>query len=383
MTEIFWILIGLLLYGYAGYGLLIVLLAKLWGRAEKIPDVKPAAATLLIAAHNEQGNIGRKLENALSLELGPHTLEILVVSDGSTDGTADAARAFADRGVQTVEIAEHVGKIAALNRSLAQVTSDIVIFSDANSLIAKEAVAKILGNFSDPEVGGVCGCIGVPRQKRGWLGQGEALYWRYDHAMKTSESALGGAVSAQGSLYAIRRELLSPIPAAVADDLVNSLRVVVQGKRLVFEPQATVMETVSESAKAEIGRRVRSTERGWRGLMLYSTLLNPFKFGFYSVQLFSHKVLRRINPFLLILLAAVNALVVNEGMVYAACAVLQLAFYGLALVGWLTGGRPRILTAIPCFFVLGHAAMALGLINVARGKKSDRWSPARDAMQGE
>lgn len=379
MTEVFWILIGLLFYSYIGYGILIILLARLRGRPENIEEVVPLSVTLLIAAHNEFPNIARKLENALSLEIGPHNIEIVVVSDGSTDGTADAAGKFAEQGVQTIEIEEHVGKITALNRALARITSDVVIFSDANSVIAKDAVVRMLRHFSIPRVGGVCGSIGVPPRKRGWLGQGEALYWKYDHALKASESVLSGAVSAQGSLYAIRRELLSPLPAAIADDLLNSLRVVAQGKRLVFEPQATVVEVVSDSAGSEFGRRVRSTERGWRGLMLMSDLLNPFKYGFYSVQIFSHKVLRRINPFLLPAVAIVNAFILHKSSLYILSGGMQVVFYGLALLGWLMGRRAMTLTAVPFFFVLGHAAMALGLINVARGKKSDRWSPARDS----
>lgn len=382
MTVLFWVSAAIIFYTYFGYGLLIILLASLRPRRRALPSVQPLSATLLIAAHNEAPNIPRKLENALSLDLGPHSLEVLVVSDGSRDDTVLEARKFADRGVRTIEITEHVGKANAMNHVLPEISTDVVVFSDANSQISEHALQKMLGHFSDPEVGGVCGSIGVSGRKRSFLGQGEALYWRYDHALKVSESELGGAVSAQGSLYAIERDLLSPLPNAVADDLLNSLRVVAQGKRLVFEPQATVKESVSDSTKAEFGRRVRSTERGWRGLMLMSELLNPLKFKFYSIQLFSHKVLRRIAPLLLVLLGIINAIIIDEGMIYAFSAWGQVVFYGLAAFGWITGGYFRILTAVPFFFVLGHAAMALGLINFARGKRSDRWSPARGGRPG-
>lgn len=383
MTVLFWVLAAIIFYTYFGYGLLIILLASLRPRRRALPSVQPLSATLLIAAHNEAPNIRRKLENALSLDLGPHTLEFLVVSDGSQDDTVVEVRKFTDRGVRAIEIAEHVGKANALNRALAEISTDVVVFSDANSVISENAVPEMLKHFTDPEVGGVCGSIGVPDRKRGLLGQGEALYWKYDHALKASESALSGAVSAQGSLYAARRELLSPLPNAVADDLFNSLRIVAQGKRLVFESKATVLETVSESTGAEFGRRVRSTERGWRGLMLMSELLNPFIFKFYSVQLFSHKILRKLSPFLLIILGVINALIINEGAVYVFSAWAQVVLYGLAVLGWLTGSRFGMLTAIPFFFALGHAAMALGLINVACGKRSDKWIPARDAVPEE
>jgi cellulose synthase/poly-beta-1,6-N-acetylglucosamine synthase-like glycosyltransferase len=188
---------------------------------------------------------------------------------------------------------------------------------------------------------------------------------------------LGGAVSAQGSLYAIRRSLINPLPSAVADDLVNSLRVVSYGSRLVFEPEARVTERVSSNAKSEFGRRVRSTERGWRGLMQMPELLNPFQTGFYALQLFSHKILRRLTPFLLIALLVVNLSILQHGSIYIAAAVIQVLFYAVALLGWLTQGRFGSWTSIPCFFVMGNLAMLLGIINVMRGKRSDTWKPAR------
>ncbi len=377
MAYVFGILLLILLYTYVGYGVLLFFLRRFRRRPRPRYDGFAADVTLLVAAHNEQLNIGRKITNALSLNVGPHELDILVVSDGSTDGTVAEARGNGHARVRVIDIRRHVGKAAALNRGLAELRSDVVVFTDANSAIEKDSIVELMKHFADPSVGGVCGRIGVPKKKRSWIGHAEALYWRYDHSLKMAESDLGGAVSAQGALYAIRRDLIGAIPAAVADDSYNSLRVVALGKRLVFEPSAVALETVSPSAKMEFGRRVRSTERGWRSLMLNSELFNPGKFGFYSLQLFSHKVLRRLSPFLLVGLATANLLLVADHVAYALAAAIQACFYLLAIIGWWLRQRGSALTSLPFFFVMGHYAMALGLLNILFGKQSAKWRPVR------
>ncbi len=382
MAVIFWVLLATIFYIYAGYGLLMLALVALRPKPPPVREAEPQSATLLIAAHNEEKHIARKLQNALELAVGPHQLEIVVVSDGSTDKTVLEAKKITSPRIKVIEIESHVGKAAALNRALMEISSDVVIFTDANSILDANAIINLLRHFGNSDVGGVCGRIGVPRHKRAGLGQGEALYWRYDHALKSAESQLSGAVSAQGALYAVRRRLLGEIPPAVADDLYNSLRVVAQDKRLVFEPEATVEEAVSSSVNLELGRRIRSTERGWRGLMMMSDLLNPMKYGFYSVQLFSHKVLRRLSPFLLIGFFVTSLSLFFSHPVYAFFAVAQVAFYVLAGIGWIISGRGSKLLSLPFFFVLGHTAMAIGLINVLRGKRSEKWKPARSDLLG-
>ncbi len=384
MTALFWILVSSLTYSYAGYGLLLIALARLRSASQPPEPARPFKATVLIAAHNEEGHIAAKLENVLAQEVAPHGLEVMVVSDGSTDGTCRAVEAFRERGVRLLALDAHEGKIAALNLGLAQSGGDLVVFTDANSLFRPGALAALFRGFGDPAVGCVCGNLAVPEAGRGWIARAEALYWRYDHALKLAESRLGGAVSAQGSLYAVRRGLLAPIPPDVADDLNNSLRVVREGYRILFEPGAVTEEPVSADTRGEFGRRVRSTERGWRGLMHYAVLLNPFHFGFYAVKLASHKLLRRLTPFLWLLLAPVTALLAGEGPVYALAGAAQLLLYGAALAAWLLPLARRVPGAsLALFFVGGHLAMARGVLNALGGRRSARWTPVRDAAPGD
>ncbi len=316
----------------------------------------------------------------LSQEMGPHALDVVVVSDGSTDGTAAAVRASADPRVRVVEITEHVGKIAAMNRALEGIGGDVVIFSDANSEFAPGALKALLDRFGDPEVGGVCGALAIAGRRSGWLGVAERLYWRYDNALKLAESRLAGAVSAQGSLHAARRGLVGRIPLSVADDFYISTGVVATGRRLVFEPAAVTVEPVSGDTKGEFFRRVRSTERGWRGLLMRRGLLNPLRTGGYAVQLLFHKVLRRMTPFLLVALLIVSGALAGEHWVYAAALAVQAALYGAALLALLVPAARRIPGVTHAFFfVETQAAMALGLIRVALGRHSRSWKPVRDA----
>lgn len=380
MATLFWILVSTLAYSYVGYGLLLIVLARLRPAAGLPAPERPFTATVLIAAHNEESHIAAKLDNVLAQEVAPHALEVIVVSDGSTDGTCRAVEAYRERGVRLLALDAHDGKIAALNLGLSQAGGDLVLFTDANSLFRPGAVKALLAGFGDPAVGCVCGNLAVPEAGRGWIARAEALYWRYDHALKLAESRLGGAVSAQGSLYAVRRDLLAPIPPDVADDLNNSLRVVREGYRILFEPAAVTEEPVTGDTRGEFGRRVRSTERGWRGLMHFAVLLNPFRFGFYAFKLASHKLLRRLTPFLWLFLALATVPLAGEASVYALAGAAQLLLYGMALCAWRLPAARRLPGAgLALFFVGGHLAMARGVLNALGGRRSARWTPLRDS----
>lgn len=378
MTIVFWSLVALVIIIITGYGAAIILVTAALPR-RRLPPPPPLRATLLIAAHNEEACIADKLANVLAQDVGEHSLSVVVVSDGSSDRTAEIARGWDDPRVTVVEIQQHVGKIPALNHALQDIAGDVVIFSDANSQFAPGALLALLAGFGDPAIGGVCGALAISRRRSGWLGLAERLYWRYDNALKRAESRLGGAVSAQGSLYAIRRHLLTDVPPSVADDFYISTAVVAQGKRLLFEPAAVTSEAVSGNTRGEFGRRVRSTERGWRALLSRRHMLNPRRTGFYAIQLLFHKVLRRMTPLLLALILLSSMALAPQHWIYATALLLQVGFYGIAAGAALSPWARRLPGASLAFFFVGtQVAMALGLARVALGLHSRGWKPVRD-----
>ncbi|MEZ5911950.1 MAG: glycosyltransferase family 2 protein [Paracoccaceae bacterium] len=383
MSFLFWGLVVLCLWSLAGYGIVWVALARLAGRREPVPEADGAGldVTMLIAARNEEAAIAAKLASVLSQDCGPHRLRVVVVSDGSEDATLVRARAVADARLAVFETQGHGGKAAALSAGLARIGGDVVIFSDANSLLEPGAIRALMAPFADPAVGGVCGRPRPMRLRGGWLAGVEAMFWRYDSALKAAESALGGAVSAQGTLYALRRELVpEPVPSDMADDFYISVQAPAAGLRLAFAPAAVAIEAVTARTGREFLRRVRSTERGWRALWAMRRLMNPLTHGLYAIQLVSHKLARRLVALALPILFGLSLLLGARGQPYLAMAAVQLAVYGAGLLALFWPAARRVPGFGPAaFFLMGHAAMALGILRAATGFRSTRWSPVREA----
>jgi cellulose synthase/poly-beta-1,6-N-acetylglucosamine synthase-like glycosyltransferase len=275
-----------------------------------------------------------------------------------------------------------VGKVKALTEGVRRARGEVLVFTDANTMLNADALRALAQNFADPEVGGVAGATGyIVSERAEASGRGEDLYWRYDTWLKTRETLTGSVVSAHGGLYAIRRELFdAPADPAVTDDFAISSAVVAAGRRLVFEPAALGLEHTMTKSASEFSRRVRLMTRGLRGVLHRRALLDPRRHGFYAVALFSHKVLRRLLPLLLLpLLVSSLALAPRAGW-YAACAVLQSIFYVLALTGWWmrgsrAGRHPELY--VPFFYCLSNLAALAALWNVVRGRRIDRWTPQR------
>lgn len=379
MIALFWLTLGLILFSLFGYGALWILLARL-APVRPRPAPTAQAATILIAARNEERHLGAKLESILSQDPGPHDVDVLVVSDGSEDGTVAVAQRASDRDhrIKVVELTHHGGKAEALNCGLAMICPDrIVIFSDANSLLLPGAVTALLAPFSDPRTGGSIGQLDIPN-RGGLMDRAERMFWRYDNALKAAEDRVAGCVSAQGTLYAVRRSLIGQVPADMADDLAISLGVVDRGYRLAFADGARASETVTSNLRGEFGRRVRSTERGWRGLMAHAHLMNPVRTGFYAPQLFCHKLLRRLVAFMLPLLFVVNLMVLDQGPVYLSLFLAQVALIALAGLAVTTRlGRRIPGGSATVMFVFGHAAIFYAILRYALGVRSTKWSPVR------
>lgn len=381
MIEVLlWVCFALLVYSIIGYPLCLLLMAKLFGRDAEPVGAAPKSFSFLIAAHNEEACIREKIENSLALaEPGGFEVQVIVVSDGSVDRTVEEVRSVTDERVQLIVPEERSGKALALNRILPLATGDIVIFTDANSLVAPGALQAMAEQFSDPDVGGVCGEISVDADKSGAIGKGEGFYWTYDQAMKRAETRLGGAVSAQGSFYAIRREFTAPFRSDCADDFYNSVRVVAMGSRLAFEPRVRAVEHVTERARQEMKRRIRSTERGWRALLAHKSLMNPWTHGWYAWQLLSHKLLRRLTPFLFLAFFFLNLALIGTAPFYTILAWVQITGYAVIIAAALNA-RVRSLPLVRQLFFLAmsNLAMAIGLIRYMAGHRSTLWNPVRE-----
>jgi glycosyltransferase involved in cell wall biosynthesis len=377
--ALFWSASGVLAYTYVVFPLVVLLRAALRPRPHRTADVTPSV-TMVIAARNEAASIGAKLENLLSLDYPSDRLQVVVASDGSDDGTDEIVGAYADRGVRLVSV-PRVGKALALDAAVAQATGDVLVFSDANSIYAPDALRALVRPFADPLVGGVAGdqrYLGAIDTDA--IASGERSYWDLERRLKAAESLSGNVISATGAIYAIRRSLVRPVAPGVTDDFFTSTGVIAQGFRLVFAADAVAYEPVSKTAEIEVGRKVRVMSRGLRGVLLRRDLLDPRRHGFYALQLFTHKVLRRTMVVPLLSIAVTSPLLWRRGGLYRAATVGQTAFYALGAAGILLAGRPlgrHKVLALPAFFTLVNVASLRAVWNVLRGRQIDRWEPRR------
>jgi cellulose synthase/poly-beta-1,6-N-acetylglucosamine synthase-like glycosyltransferase len=384
MTLIFWGAVILIVYTYILFPVLVFFRGLLWRRPYQSAEITPRVS-LIIAAHNEAKTIGAKLDNILSLNYPRDRLEVVIASDGSNDDTDAIVGGYAEQGVRLLSLPRQ-GKAPALNAAVAAASGEILIFSDANSMYAPDAIAALVRPFTDPEVGGVAGnqCY-LAKRGTSVTHDGEHTYWNFDRILKRFQSQAGNAISATGAIYAIRRSLFRPVPAGVTDDFVTSTRVIAQGYRLVFAPNAVAYEPVAVSSGAEFGRKVRVITRGLRAVLVMRELLNPFRYGFYALQLFSHKVLRRLVVFPLLILLLVSPLLWGNGLFYQVVALAQVVFYGCGALGMLLGGTPlgRLkLFTVPFFFCMVNAASLVATLNILRGYRIELWEPQRQGAKG-
>ncbi len=378
---LFWGAAALAAYTYIGFPVLVLLRGLLRPRKVAVADITPKVS-LIIAAHNESRSIQAKLDNVLSLDYPAGQLEVIVASDGSTDGTDAIVQRYAGAGVRLLSLTRQ-GKAPALNAAVAASTGEILVFSDANSMYANQAIRALTRPFADAAVGGVAGnqCY-LKGAEAGEINSGEHSYWDLDRKLKQFESAAGNTISATGAIYAIRRSLFQPVPAGVTDDFTLSTGVIVQGYRLIFAPDAIAYEPVSDSSGAEFARKVRVITRGLHAVQLRRELLNPFRYGFYALQLFSHKVLRRLIVLPLLALLLITPLLWMKGLLYRLAALGEIGFLGCAALGYVFRnirlGRSKVF-AIPFYFAMVNIAALMAVLNTVRGRKIERWEPQRVA----
>jgi len=374
---IFWLSAAALCYTYAGYPLLLALLSAVrpW-RVER--GEFESTVSVIITAYNEERALTAKLENTLALDYPPELLEIIVASDASSDRTDDIAREFASRGVRLHRQPKRLGKTAAQNAAVELAHGDIILFSDATSLYQPQTLRAILPNFADATVGCVAGRLIYidPAQSR--IGRGARSYWNYETFLKRHESRVCSLIGASGCLYAVRRSAYVPLYHEACSDFIIATKMVEQGLRAVYEPEAICTEETNRRSDNELKMRVRIIAQTFTDLWRHAGMFNPFRSGFYAVQLFSHKLMRYLVPFFLIAIFAASATLAGS-FFYRILFTAQLVCYGAAGLAWLLerlGIRSRLL-ALPQYFVLANVASLIAMYKFFRGERYASWEPIR------
>ena len=256
---VFWSTVAVFLYAQIGYMLLLRLITRR-PQKEDTTSVDPPelpSVTLIIPAHNEESVLDAKLENSLAVDYPREQFEVLVASDGSSDGTVEAARTFENRGVKVLEFPERRGKAAVLNDAVREAAGDVLCVCDANVMFRADALKRLVARLDDPEVGAVSGDVRLKSEET-TFGEGESAYYGIERRVQMAESRIGSMMGVDGGMYVVRRELFQPLPPdTIVDDFVISMRVIQQGKRVAFEPSAVATENATATAQQEFQRRVR------------------------------------------------------------------------------------------------------------------------------
>ncbi len=370
LEAIFWIGVGLLVHTYFLYPISLPVLHFFFSLPRRFGNSNKYKVSLVIAAHNEEKIIEEKIRNCFELEFPKRNLEILIGSDASSDKTNEIIRKYAQH-VNLVELEERGGKASVLNRIVPQASGEILVFCDANTMLLKNALQKLLSHFSDPNVGCVCGRLILHDNGKSALGIGESIYWNIESEIKKLEGRLGIVIGANGGIYAIRKELFQKIPVdkVAMDDFFITTRVLLSGKSAIYEPQAIGSEETSLDKYGEFHRKARISQANFNLLPRYLPLLNPMR-GLVAYGFFSHKLLRWLAPLILLTLLVANILLAGHNILYATLLGLQAVFYATAGLGYWSNARGRRskLFLIPFYFVSMNVALFAGLLKAISGK---------------
>ena len=386
---LFWAMLLIVFYTYIGYGILLYIIIRLKrffrGKPREAvlpPDEELPDMTLLICAYNEEDVVAEKMKNTLAIDYPKDKFRIMWVTDGSNDHTNELLKAYPE--VDIVFSPERRGKSAALKHGLRELKTRYVAFTDANTMLNPGAMKEIARQFMDPTVGCVSGEKRVMAKKDGDMAaQGEGLYWRYESTLKRWDSELYSTMGAAGELYAIDPTLVREVPdEALLDDFMMSMYVVEAGKRIAYAPDAYAQEYGSANIFEESKRKRRIAAGGLQSIWWLRRMLNPMRQPLVTFQYVSHRVLRwSITPVAMIILLIVNGLlsIMGAGLFYDIILILQILFYTMALIGWLSsryGHKNKILYTI-YYFVFMNINVFRGMAYLRTHGKSGAWEKAK------
>jgi cellulose synthase/poly-beta-1,6-N-acetylglucosamine synthase-like glycosyltransferase len=377
---VFWLSVAALFYTYGGYPVLVFAIAMVRHRPIKRAAIEPHV-TIIITAYNEERDLRLKLENTLSLEYPAEKLEVIVASDCSTDRTDEIALEFKSHGVRLHRQNERLGKTAAQNAAVETAVGEIIVFSDATTLYQKDVLRVLVPLFADPSVGCVGGRLIYVDHSDSAVGSGARSYWNYESFLKQQESRIFSLIGVSGCLYAVRRSAYVQMYHEACSDFLIATKMVEQGLRAVFEPNAVCMEETNRSSDKELRMRIRVITQTLNDLWQHRAMLNPFNGGFFSIQLLSHKLLRYLVPLFLIALLICSGIAGVHSRLFAALFLMQVLLYlsaafGLALER--TSRDPGIF-AFPMYFALSNVASLIAMFKFLTGERYARWEPIRES----
>lgn len=329
----------------------------------------------MIAAYNEKDVIRGKLENSLEIDYPKDRLEIVVVSDCSSDGTDEIVRSFSEKGIRLHRMAKRSGKVAGHKSALKHIECDILVFSDAATIYHKSAIKELVRRFSNPDVACVGGSLSYKNPDQSMTGRNEQTYWSYETFIRRLESRFDSLPAVSGAIYALRSEMYQDVPDHLADDLINPLYVRRLGYRSVFEPKAMCWDIATKNLGDEFAKRRRIAAQNAAGLIYMRDLLDPFKYMRFSWILISHKLLRLILPVFLMVLYICGLMLPACAIQWTIMTFLMNSFLLLSLIGFFLEHisiKNRIFS-FPLYFVLSNLAILFGILEALAGKKHGTW----------
>jgi biofilm PGA synthesis N-glycosyltransferase PgaC len=382
MIAIFWISVALIVYTFVGYGFVLYFLVKI-KRLFKKPyvfskNIYVPTVTILIAAYNEESIIEDKILNTIGLDYPEDKLQVIFITDGSTDGTARKIEGYSQ--VMLLHENNRAGKMAAIKRAIPFISGEITVFTDANTFLNTSAIQELVKHYQNPKVGAVAG------EKRIMVDEaadassaGEGFYWKYESSLKKWDYELYSNVGAAGELFSIRTALYEPVESdTIIDDHMIAMRIAEKGFIIAYEPEAYASETASADVKEELKRKIRIAAGGIQSILRLKQAINPFHNPVFTFQYISHRVLRwTITPFLLFLVFFLNGILAyrSQGSFYAIFFLLQIIFYFLSAVG-LYFERKNIrfkILFIPYYFCVMNYAVLAGIIRFYKKNQSAAW----------
>lgn len=383
MIVLFWVCLFIIFYTFFGYGILLFAIVKLKKRFKKPFEFSPNASlptvTLLIAAFNEENIIEEKIKNCLALDYPKEKLEIIFITDGSSDDTPNIIAKYSE--IKLLHENTRAGKMAAIKRAIPLIKNEITVFTDANTFLNATAIKELVKHYQNPKVGAVAG------EKRIMVAQsadastaGEGFYWKYESALKKWDYQLYSNVGAAGELFSIKTALYPPVESdTIVDDHMIAMRIAEKGYIIAYEPNAYALESASANTKEELKRKIRIAAGGIQSIFRLKKSANPFHNPILTFQYISHRVLRwTITPWLMIFVLLLNvAICLNYPglLLYQTLLILQLLFYVAAIIGAILESKSIKIKVlfIPFYFCMMNYATILGTFRYFKGKQSAAW----------